>query len=416
MPTPPSVTVQKPIPIATRSYSGSSLTLMRDAKERGDQGFGSTGQPEWLTTQPVWVPQWPLKEKLEAIKILVQEQLIQGHIELSTSPWNSPIFVIKKKSEKWRLLHDLRKINAVMESMGALQPGMPSPTMIPVSWDILIVDLKDRLFTIPLHPDDAPKFPFAVLSINNTAPGQRYQWRVLPQGMQNSPVICQEYVAQTVSSVREQFPGAYCYHYMDDILVATQTKEELTEIKPSLLKALKTFGLQIAPEKVQQQAPWEYLALKILDQTIQPQTIQFSTKIETLNDAQKLLGSINWVKQYLRLTDSQLAPLFDLLKGNPELTSPSKLNAKAKAALEIVEQAITKKQVHRICPEVHIGYLLDVFVLHGTTDNVPVRAPRRTWGSQMQKDSTLPRAPRQMWRSKMQKDKWDNPLTYLTEL
>lgn len=33
----------------------------------------------------------------------------------------------------------------------------------------------------------------------------------------------------------------------------------------------------------------------MLDQTIQPQTIQFSAKIQTLNDAQKLLVIIKWV-------------------------------------------------------------------------------------------------------------------------
>ena len=55
---------------------------------------------------------WALSsEKLEAVIQLVEEQLKLGHIEPSTSPWNTPIFVIKKKSGKWRLLHDLRAIN-----------------------------------------------------------------------------------------------------------------------------------------------------------------------------------------------------------------------------------------------------------------------------------------------------------------
>lgn len=46
---------------------------------------------------PVWVEQWPLtKEKLIAAQQLVQEQLNAGHIEPSTSPWNTPIFVIRK--------------------------------------------------------------------------------------------------------------------------------------------------------------------------------------------------------------------------------------------------------------------------------------------------------------------------------
>lgn len=52
----------------------------------------------WKSEDPLWIEQWPLtKEKLDAAHLLVKEQLQQGHIEFSTSPWNSPIFVIKKK-------------------------------------------------------------------------------------------------------------------------------------------------------------------------------------------------------------------------------------------------------------------------------------------------------------------------------
>ena len=76
--------------------------------------------------------QWPLtREKLEALYELIIEHKEQGHIIESTSPWNSPFFVIKKKSGNWRILTDLRKINAVMEPMGALQPGILLPSMIP---------------------------------------------------------------------------------------------------------------------------------------------------------------------------------------------------------------------------------------------------------------------------------------------
>lgn len=43
----------------------------------------------------------PLKKKLLAAKQIIQTQLKQGHLEPSQTPWNSPIFVIKKKSGKW---------------------------------------------------------------------------------------------------------------------------------------------------------------------------------------------------------------------------------------------------------------------------------------------------------------------------
>lgn len=101
----------------------------------------------WKTNIPVWVEQWPLtREKLEALENLVQEQLSLGHIEPSTSPWNSPVFVIKKKNGKWRLLTDLRAINACIQPMGSLQPGLPNPSMIPQDWLLMVIDLKDCFF------------------------------------------------------------------------------------------------------------------------------------------------------------------------------------------------------------------------------------------------------------------------------
>jgi hypothetical protein len=60
---------------------------------------------QWLNDFPVRVDQWSLpKEKIEAASLLVQEQLEAGHLLGSQSPWNTPFFVIKKKSDKWRLL------------------------------------------------------------------------------------------------------------------------------------------------------------------------------------------------------------------------------------------------------------------------------------------------------------------------
>ena len=56
---------------------------------------------DWESDTPIWTPQWPLiKEKLAALMQLVNEQLQKAHIGPSFFPWNSPIFVIKKKSGK----------------------------------------------------------------------------------------------------------------------------------------------------------------------------------------------------------------------------------------------------------------------------------------------------------------------------
>ncbi|NXF85067.1 POK8 protein, partial [Eubucco bourcierii] len=52
---------------------------------------------------------------------------------------------------------------------------------------------------------------------------------------------------------------------------------------------------------------------------IVPQNFSIDTQIQTLHDAQKLLGSINWLQPLLGISNHDLALLFDLLKGDTNL-------------------------------------------------------------------------------------------------
>jgi hypothetical protein len=83
--------------------------------------------------------------------------------------------LLRKKSDKWRLLQDIRKINDNIESMEALQPGVTSPSAIPKNDNIIVIDLQDRHFTILLHPCDCQSFAFILPSLNLQRPYQRYQ-------------------------------------------------------------------------------------------------------------------------------------------------------------------------------------------------------------------------------------------------
>lgn len=87
---------------------------------------------KWLTDKPAWVVQWPsTTEKLQALKHLVQQQLNAQHIKESTSPWDSPVFIVKKKPGKWRKVTDLRAVNRVIQSKSYLQSSIPSPSLLP---------------------------------------------------------------------------------------------------------------------------------------------------------------------------------------------------------------------------------------------------------------------------------------------
>ena len=90
-----------------------------------------------------------------------------------------------------------------------------------------------------------------------------------------------------------------------------------------------------------------------------------------MNDFQKLLGDINWLHPYLKLTTGELKPLFDILKlttgeliplfdilkGSCDPTSPRPLTSEGLLALQQVEKAIEEQFV------TYIDYSLPLHLL-----------------------------------------------------
>lgn len=165
--------------------------------------------------------------------------------------------------------------------------------------------------------------------------------------MKNSPTLCQQFVAAILSPIRKNFKGVFIYHYMDDILIAAQTKEQAQEVQQRIMQAALNAGLKIAKDKIQEIPPWQYLGWKISDQLVQPQRITLQTDIKTLNDLQKLLGTINWVRPLLGISTEELHPLFQLLEGDTDLTSPRKLSPPAEAALNKAVEKLTNQAANR---------------------------------------------------------------------
>ncbi|KAL6037706.1 hypothetical protein STEG23_029167, partial [Scotinomys teguina] len=308
---------------------------------------------KWLTDKPVWVQQWPLTtEKLQALEELVQEQLNAQHIEESTSPWNSPVFVIKKKSGKWRMVTDLRAINKVIQPMGSLQSGIPLPTLLPKGWPLIVIDLKDCFFSIPLQEKDRERFAFTVPTYNNSQPVKRYQWRVLPQGMLNSPTLCQYFVQQPLEVIRKKFPKSIIYHYMDDILLTDSNADTLERLFEEVKKILPCWGLQIAPEKIQKGDSINYLGYKIGLQKIRPQKVQIRRdRLRTLNDFQRLFGDISHLRTITGVKNDELSNLFKTLEGDKDLNSPRELTPEAEKELALVEKKVQDGHVDRVDPK-----------------------------------------------------------------
>ena len=167
--------------------------------------------------------------------------------------------------------------------------------------------------------------------------------------MKNSPTLCQKFVNAAIEDIRAKYEQVYMIHYMDGILIAHPDRAHLQTALQDLTQALSARGLKIAPEKTQTNPPITYLGRVINSETVTHAPLQLrKDHLVILNDYQKLLGDINWIRPYLKLTTAELKPLFNILCSDPDPTSKRQLTVEAQKALDKVEKALSDSYVKRI--------------------------------------------------------------------
>ncbi|NWW79165.1 POK11 protein, partial [Climacteris rufus] len=100
------------------------------------------------------------------------------------------------------------------------------------------------------------------------------------------------------------------------------------------------------PDKVRKVSPWQYLGLKITKCTVTPQSLVINDNPRTPQELQ-LCGSISWVRPRLGISTEDLTPLFNLLRGSNDLTSPRSLTEEARASVRKVQETLSSRQAHR---------------------------------------------------------------------
>ena len=73
------------------------------------------------------------------------------------------------------MLTDLQKVNKCIKPMKTLQLRLPSPALIPQNWSLMVLDLKDCFFAIPLQLQGRDKFAFTVPVLNHAQAVKHYQ-------------------------------------------------------------------------------------------------------------------------------------------------------------------------------------------------------------------------------------------------
>ncbi|CAF3260642.1 unnamed protein product [Rotaria sp. Silwood2] len=166
---------------------------------------------------PIYSKQYSASNKDQDIKFQETQKLLErGQIEESTSPWSSPIVLVKKKDKTMRFCIDYRRLNSI-----TIKDAFPLPRIDEI-FDQLSdatyytkFDFKSGYFQVPLSKEDRPKIAFSTRD-------NHYQFTVLPQGITNGPATFQRVINHILGPARWK----YALAYIDDVIIYSKTFEE----------------------------------------------------------------------------------------------------------------------------------------------------------------------------------------------
>lgn len=286
--------------------------------------------------------QYPLPYAMQkCLNEEIDKMLKLGIIESSNSPWNSPIWLVKKSNGSMRICLDARKLNQVNTPSSWPMPLIDSIiTKVRDAKYLSSIDLKQAFHQIPLDESSKPKTAFAVHGRG------LFQYRVLPFGLNDS--------AQTMCKLMDMVIGPalepYVFYYLDDIIVCTPDFQTHCEILKNLFDRLKGANLTINFEKCQFCRP----SLRFLGYVVDEHGLRTDPdKISALLDypvpknttqIRRLIGMVGYYRRFLKDFSSLCSPITDLLKGRKK-GQPIVWNPEAEEAFKKIKTTLTTTPV-----------------------------------------------------------------------
>ena len=164
-------------------------------------------------------------------------------IEPSSSPWASPIVLVRKRDGTHRFCVDYRELNALTT---------PDSFPLPRIEDLLeqlgdskyfsTIDLASGFWQIPMHPSSQPKAVFVV-------PQGLFEFRVMPFVLTNAPGVFQRLMQRVLSGLNPTDGSRFVSVYLDDVLVFSKTLEDHLDHLRIVIQRLVEAGLKLKPAK-----------------------------------------------------------------------------------------------------------------------------------------------------------------------
>ena len=244
----------------------------------------------------------------DEVRSQLDELVRQGILEEADGSWSSPVMLTRKKNSKWRLVVDLRRVNAVTNL-----PAYPIPRIddsleaLAGSTYFCVLDMNSAYHQISIDPADRVKTTI-------TTPFGNWQYRRMCFGLSSAPFTC----AKLLNIVLGELSPKTCVTYFDDIIVHGKSVDEVLTGLDCVLSRLSSAGLTLSLSKCQFFRRETMFLGQIVSKgsvsadPVKVQKVRDWPEPRTAKELSSFLGLCTYFKKYVKDFARIASPLFHL--------------------------------------------------------------------------------------------------------